>query len=103
MSRRTVRTPFNASASARIEDGRILAIGHDVFSGNLWSEQTYEGAALQTRTLYAGDNRLTRHRLAPLDIPVASSMRAPERRSVFWRWNARWTNSPRSSTLIRSS
>jgi xanthine dehydrogenase YagR molybdenum-binding subunit len=58
-------------------DGHILAIGHDVFSGNLWSEQTYEGAALQTRTLYAGDNRLTRHRLAPLDIPVASSMRAP--------------------------
>jgi xanthine dehydrogenase YagR molybdenum-binding subunit len=57
--------------------GRILAIGHDVFSGNLPSEQTYEGAALQTRTLYAGPNRLTRHRLVPLDIPVASSMRAP--------------------------
>jgi xanthine dehydrogenase YagR molybdenum-binding subunit len=58
-------------------EGRILAIGHDVFSGNLPSEQTYEGAALQTRTLYAGPNRLTRHRLAPLDVPVASSMRAP--------------------------
>src|SRR5271156_3677981 len=58
-------------------NGRILAIGHDVFSGNLPSEQTYEGAALQTRTLYAGLNRLTRHRLAALDIPVASSMRAP--------------------------
>jgi xanthine dehydrogenase YagR molybdenum-binding subunit len=58
-------------------NGRILAIGHDVFSGNLPSEQTYEGAALQTRSLYAGPNRLTRHRLAPLDIPVASSMRAP--------------------------
>src|SRR6266851_3012561 len=58
-------------------EGRIVAIGHDVFSGNLPSEQTYEGAALQTRTLYAGPNRLTRHRLAPLDIPVASSMRAP--------------------------
>src|ERR1700674_248563 len=58
-------------------DGHIVAIGHDVFSGNLPSEQTYEGAALQTRTLYAGSNRLTRHRLAPLDIPVASSMRAP--------------------------
>src|SRR5712672_3043904 len=58
-------------------EGRLLAIGHDVFSGNLPSEQTYEGAALQTRTLYAGANRLTRHRLAPLDIPVASSMRAP--------------------------
>jgi xanthine dehydrogenase YagR molybdenum-binding subunit len=59
------------------QNGRILAIGHDVFSGNLPSEQTYEGAAMQTRTLYAGANRLTRHRLAPLDIPVASSMRAP--------------------------
>src|SRR5229473_5382350 len=58
-------------------DGRILAIGHDVVSGNLRTEQTYEGAALQTRSLYAGANRLTRHRLAPLDIPVASSMRAP--------------------------
>jgi xanthine dehydrogenase YagR molybdenum-binding subunit len=58
-------------------EGRILAIGHDVFSGNSPSEQTYEGAALQTRTLYAGANRLTRHRLTPLDIPVASSMRAP--------------------------
>src|SRR5438309_10024325 len=58
-------------------DGRILAIGHDVFSGNLPSEQTYEGAALQTRTLYGGPNRLTRHRLVPLDISVASSMRAP--------------------------
>jgi xanthine dehydrogenase YagR molybdenum-binding subunit len=58
-------------------DGRLVAIGHDVFSGNLPTEQTYEGAALQTRTLYAGANRLTRHRLVPLDIPVASSMRAP--------------------------
>jgi xanthine dehydrogenase YagR molybdenum-binding subunit len=58
-------------------DGHILAIGHDVFSGNLPSEQTYEAAALQTRSLYAGANRETRHRLAPLDIPVASSMRAP--------------------------
>ena len=59
------------------EDGRILAIGHDVYSGNLRSEQQYEAAADQTRTLYAGANRLTRHRLVPLDAPVASSMRAP--------------------------
>ena len=58
-------------------DGRIIAIGHDVFSGNLPTEQVYEAAALQTRSLYAGPNRLTRHRLVPLDIPVASSMRAP--------------------------
>lgn len=59
------------------QDGRITAIGHDVFSGNLPTEQVYEAAALQTRSLYAGPNRLTRHRLVPLDIPIASSMRAP--------------------------
>jgi xanthine dehydrogenase YagR molybdenum-binding subunit len=58
-------------------EGRILAIGHDSSSGNTPSEQSYEAAAMQTRTLYAGPNRLTRHRLAALDIPVASSMRAP--------------------------
>ena len=58
-------------------DGQIQAIGHDVMSCNLPSEQDYEGAANQTRTLYAGVNRQTRHRLVPLDIPVASAMRAP--------------------------
>ena len=59
------------------QNGKLLAIGHDVISGNLQSEEGFEASAFQTRTLYAGDNRLTRHRLASLDIPVASSMRAP--------------------------
>ncbi|HET6306689.1 MAG TPA: xanthine dehydrogenase family protein molybdopterin-binding subunit [Rhodopila sp.] len=59
------------------QDGKILAIGHDVISGNLRSEPRYEWAALQTRTLYAGANRQTRHKRVPLDVPVASSMRAP--------------------------
>jgi xanthine dehydrogenase YagR molybdenum-binding subunit len=59
------------------KSGAILAIGHDSYSGNLRTEQQYEGAANQTRTLYAGANRLTRHRLVPLDAPVASAMRAP--------------------------
>ncbi|HEX3576874.1 MAG TPA: xanthine dehydrogenase family protein molybdopterin-binding subunit [Rhodopila sp.] len=58
-------------------NGRILAVGHDSISGNRPSEHTFEGAAIQTRTLYAGANRLTRHRLAVVDLPVASSMRAP--------------------------
>ncbi len=58
-------------------DGHIQAIGHDVMSCNLPSEQDYEGAANQTRTLYAGLNRQTRHRLVPLSIPVSSAMRAP--------------------------
>ena len=58
-------------------DGKLLAIGHDAISGNREGEPGFEGAALQTRTLYAGADRLTRHRLAALTIPVASSMRAP--------------------------
>ena len=58
-------------------EGRIQAIGHDVLSGNLQAEQGFEAAANQTRTLYAGANRQTRHRLVELDIPVASAMRAP--------------------------
>jgi len=52
-------------------------LSHDVFSGNKPSEQIYEGAAIQTRTLYAGANRLTRHSSGAADIPIASSMRAP--------------------------
>ena len=58
-------------------DGRILAIGHDSLAGNTPGQTQFEAAALQTRSLYAGANRQTRHRLAPLDIAVASSMRAP--------------------------
>jgi xanthine dehydrogenase YagR molybdenum-binding subunit len=58
-------------------EGHIQAIGHDVLSGNLPTEQGFEAAANQTRTLYAGANRQTRHRLVALDIPVASAMRAP--------------------------
>jgi xanthine dehydrogenase YagR molybdenum-binding subunit len=59
------------------QDGRIQAIGHEAVSGNRPSEDFYEAAADQTRSLYAGANRMTRHRLAALDVPVASSMRAP--------------------------
>ncbi len=58
-------------------DGRLLAIGHDALSGNRTGEPGFEGAALQTRILYAAPNRQTRHRLASLTRPVASSMRAP--------------------------
>ncbi len=67
----------NASAWARIATAGSLRSATMCSRATYPSEQTYEGAAIQTRTLYAGANRLTRHRLAPLDIPVASSMRAP--------------------------
>lgn len=58
-------------------EGHLVAIGHDALSGNRAGEPGFEGAALQTRTLYAAPNRQTRHRLASMTVPVASAMRAP--------------------------
>ena len=40
-------------------------------------DEFVESAAASTRSLYAAPNRLTRHRVVPLDLPVADSMRAP--------------------------
>ncbi len=58
------------------KDGTITAIGHDSWSGDL-PDGKPETAILQTRLLYAGANRLTRQRLAVLDLPEGNSMRAP--------------------------
>jgi xanthine dehydrogenase YagR molybdenum-binding subunit len=57
-------------------DGKITAIGHESWSGNL-PEGKPEGAVQQTRLLYAGSNRLTATRLALLDLPEGNAMRAP--------------------------
>ncbi|SFP80220.1 aldehyde oxidoreductase molybdenum-binding subunit PaoC [Sphingomonas rubra] len=57
-------------------DGRILAIGHETVSGNL-PDGMVEPCTIQTPSLYAGENRMTETRLAVLDLPEASSMRAP--------------------------
>ena len=57
-------------------DGRIDAIAHESWSGDLPGGQP-EAAALQTRLMYAGANRLTDTRLAVLDLPEANAMRAP--------------------------
>ncbi|KQP85345.1 xanthine dehydrogenase [Methylobacterium sp. Leaf113] len=58
------------------KDGRITAIGHESWSGNLAGGRP-ESAVLPTRLLYAGANRMTRLRLAHLDLPEGSAMRAP--------------------------
>jgi xanthine dehydrogenase YagR molybdenum-binding subunit len=58
------------------KDGTITAIGHESWSGDL-PEGRPETAAIQTRSLYAGPNRMTSIRLAVLDLPEASAMRAP--------------------------
>jgi xanthine dehydrogenase YagR molybdenum-binding subunit len=57
-------------------DGKIVAIGHESWSGNL-KEGGPEGAVGQTRLLYAGANRMTALRLAALDSPEGNAMRAP--------------------------
>jgi xanthine dehydrogenase YagR molybdenum-binding subunit len=57
-------------------NGRITAIGHQSWSGDLPGGQP-ELAVNQTRLLYAGANRRTAMRLATLDLPEGNSMRAP--------------------------
>jgi xanthine dehydrogenase YagR molybdenum-binding subunit len=57
-------------------DGRISAIAHESWSGNLPGGKP-ETATDQTRLLYAGANRLTSMRLAVLDLPEGNAMRAP--------------------------
>ncbi|HYG07922.1 MAG TPA: aldehyde oxidoreductase molybdenum-binding subunit PaoC [Stenotrophomonas sp.] len=57
-------------------DGRITAIGHETWSGDLPGGGP-ETAANQTRLLYAGANRMTATRLAELDLPEGNAMRAP--------------------------
>jgi xanthine dehydrogenase YagR molybdenum-binding subunit len=57
-------------------DGRITAIGHEGWSGDLAGGKP-EAAVAQTRLLYAGANRMTATRLAVLDLPEGNAMRAP--------------------------
>ncbi|WP_066742524.1 aldehyde oxidoreductase molybdenum-binding subunit PaoC [Cupriavidus sp. D384] len=57
-------------------DGKITAIGHESWSGDLEGGQP-ETAVMQTRLLYAGANRMTSMRLATLDLPEGNAMRAP--------------------------
>ena len=59
-----------------LADGKITAIGHESWSGDLPGGQP-ETAVAQTRLLYAGANRLTAMRLAVLDLPEGNAMRAP--------------------------
>ena len=58
------------------KEGSITAIGHESWSGNIAGGRP-EAATAATRVLYAGANRMTRLRLAHLDLPEGSAMRAP--------------------------
>jgi xanthine dehydrogenase YagR molybdenum-binding subunit len=58
-------------------DGRLEAIVHDVVEQTSKIKEFAEQSAVVTRTMYAAPNRRTSHRLAALDVPVPSWMRAP--------------------------
>jgi xanthine dehydrogenase YagR molybdenum-binding subunit len=58
-------------------DGRLAAIGHDVVEQTSLLNEFAEQTAVCTRWMYAAPNRRTTHRLARLDVPTPSWMRAP--------------------------
>ncbi|GAB3569801.1 xanthine dehydrogenase family protein molybdopterin-binding subunit [Amycolatopsis endophytica] len=58
-------------------DGRLAAISLDVVEQTSRIKEFAEQTALPARMMYAAPNRRTTHRLAALDVPVPSWMRAP--------------------------
>ncbi len=58
-------------------DGRLTASEHAAVAQTSRIKEFGEQAAVVTRSMYAGANRRTSHRLAALDVPVPSWMRAP--------------------------
>ncbi|MFR9673494.1 xanthine dehydrogenase family protein molybdopterin-binding subunit [Streptomyces sp. TR02-1] len=58
-------------------DGRLTAIEHEAVEHTSRIKEFAEQTATGTRMMYAAPNRRTSHRLAALDVPVPSWMRAP--------------------------
>jgi xanthine dehydrogenase YagR molybdenum-binding subunit len=58
-------------------DGRLAAIAHEVNMHTSPRVEYVEQTATTTRSLYAAPNRLTRHRLTPLDLQRGEDVRAP--------------------------
>lgn len=58
-------------------DGRLTSIIHDVVELTSRFKEFAEQTAVPTRLMYASPSRRTRHRLAALDLPKPSWMRAP--------------------------
>jgi xanthine dehydrogenase YagR molybdenum-binding subunit len=58
-------------------NGRLTAIAHDVIEQTSTIQEFAEQTAVATRMMYAAPNRRTTHRLARLDVPVPTIMRAP--------------------------
>jgi xanthine dehydrogenase YagR molybdenum-binding subunit len=65
-------------------DGTLRAIVHDVWEQTSRIKEFAEQTAVPTRSMYAAPGRRTTHRLAPLDVPVPSWMRAPGENPGMW-------------------
>jgi len=58
-------------------EGRLGAIAHDAVEQTSRIKEFAEQTTVATRSMYAAGSRRTSHRLAALDVPVPSWMRAP--------------------------
>ncbi len=58
-------------------DGRLTALAHDVVEQTAKIKEFAEQTAVCSRMMYAAPHRRTTHRLAALDLPLNSIMRAP--------------------------
>lgn len=58
-------------------DGKLNAIAHEVWVQSARYDEFTEAAAASSRAMYEAPNRLTAHRVVPLDLPISDSMRAP--------------------------
>ena len=70
-------TTHRASTIQRVrlaasQDGKLTAITHEVLSQSARMDEYAETAAVSTRVMYAAPNRLTTHRIVPLDLPMSS-------------------------------
>ncbi|MFF4979295.1 xanthine dehydrogenase family protein molybdopterin-binding subunit [Streptomyces sp. NPDC001046] len=59
------------------EDGRLASLSHDVTTHTSRIKEFVEQAAVPARVMYAAPNLRTLHRVAALDVPSPSWMRAP--------------------------
>ena len=58
-------------------DGRLVAIGHEALICSSERDPWIEQTATVTRSLYAAPDRMTRHRVAHLDLHGGEAVRAP--------------------------
>ena len=58
-------------------DGRLVALAHEVTMFTNRHSEYAEQTAATTRSLYAAPNRVTKHRLTPLDLTRGEDVRAP--------------------------